>query len=109
MKKAIILYTAMIVLFTIAMMFPHSSNRYAAVCELPEPNQSLEDDQYYIDLNRATAKELEIIPGVGPKLAENIVAYRDEIGGFREYAELLNVNGIGIAKLETIMEYVRIL
>ena len=108
MKKAIILYIAMVVLLSVTMIFPHSSNRYATTVELPAPRQSSNGVHYYIDLNRATVEELEIIPGVGPKLAENIVAYRDENGAFCEYIELLNVNGIGITKLETLMEYIRI-
>lgn len=53
-----------------------------------------------IDLNRATASELEGLPGVGPVLAERIVAYRDEHGPFDAIEDLLDVAGIGEAKLE---------
>lgn len=52
-----------------------------------------------IDLNRATAAELEGLPGVGPVLAERIVAYRDVHGAFATVEDLLGVGGIGEAKL----------
>jgi competence protein ComEA len=52
-----------------------------------------------IDLNRATAGELEALPGVGPVLAERIVAYRELNGPFAAVEDLLDVGGIGEAKL----------
>lgn len=48
-----------------------------------------------LDLNRATAAELEELPGVGPVLAGRIVAYRDEHGPFGDPVELRAVSGIG--------------
>lgn len=53
-----------------------------------------------IDLNRASASELESLPGVGPVLAGRIVAFRDEHGAFSEVEDLLDVPGIGEAKLD---------
>lgn len=50
-------------------------------------------------LNRATASELEALPGVGPVLAERIVSFRDENGPFETIEDLLEVPGIGEAKL----------
>ena len=52
-----------------------------------------------IDLNRATAEQLRELPGVGPVLAERIVAHREEFGDFTEVEDLLDVPGIGEAKL----------
>ncbi len=52
-----------------------------------------------VDVNRAGASELERLPGVGPVLAERIVAYRDEHGPFATAEDLLDVPGIGEAKL----------
>jgi competence protein ComEA len=48
-----------------------------------------------VNLNRATAVELEELPGVGPVLAERIVAFREANGGFRSVSELQQVSGIG--------------
>lgn len=52
-----------------------------------------------LDLNHATAGELEALPGVGPVLAERIVAYRELNGPFAAVEDLLDVGGIGEAKL----------
>ncbi len=48
-----------------------------------------------VSLNTATADQLEGLPGVGPVLAQHIVEYRTEHGGFRSVDELREVNGIG--------------
>lgn len=61
-----------------------------------------------IDLNSATADQLDALPGVGPATAAAIVAYRDEHGPFRSIDALLEVRGIGPAKLEAIRKLVRV-
>ena len=48
-----------------------------------------------ININTATAKELELIPGVGPVTAKSIVAYRKKNGKFKSTKDLLNIKGIG--------------
>ena len=53
-----------------------------------------------LDLNRVSASDLMLIQGIGPKLSEAIVAQRQARGGFKSVEELLEVNGIGEAKLE---------
>ena len=55
-----------------------------------------------IDINQADAAMLATLPGIGPKTAEKIDAYRQENGPFKSVDELLNVKGIGPAKLEKI-------
>jgi len=52
-----------------------------------------------LDLNQATAPELEMLPGIGPSLAQKIVDFRDQHGRFGTVEDLLNVPGIGPAKL----------
>ncbi len=54
-----------------------------------------------IDLNRATAEQLDEVRGIGPALAARILARRAEVGGFRRVEDLLEVRGIGPAMLET--------
>lgn len=48
-----------------------------------------------VDLNRATAAELEDLPGIGPALAKRIVEYRDQHGRFAVPEDLKKVSGIG--------------
>jgi len=55
-----------------------------------------------LDLNTATAQELEQLDGVGPAIAANIVAYREQHGGLASVDELDEVSGIGEAKLAAI-------
>ncbi|WP_408954886.1 helix-hairpin-helix domain-containing protein [Natroniella sp. ANB-PHB2] len=48
-----------------------------------------------LNINAATQKELETLQGVGPALAEQIIEYRRQNGGFSELTELKQVSGIG--------------
>jgi len=48
-----------------------------------------------LDLNAATLSQLEALPGVGAKLAERILQYRQKNGRFNKIEELMNVQGIG--------------
>src|SRR3989442_1195367 len=48
-----------------------------------------------INLNTATAAQLEALPGIGMKTAERIVEYRQKNGSFKKIEELMNVRGVG--------------
>jgi len=61
-----------------------------------------------VDLNRDTASELEAPPGVGPVLAARIVAYRDLNGPFATVEDLLDVGGIGEAKLAAMRDAIAV-
>jgi competence protein ComEA len=61
-----------------------------------------------VDLNAATAEQLDVLPGVGPATATAILTYRDEHGRFASVDELLEVRGIGEAKLEQLRPLVRV-
>jgi len=61
-----------------------------------------------VDLNTATAAQLEALPGVGPATSTAILAYRTSHGRFRSVTELLEVPGIGPAKLEALRPLVKV-
>ncbi len=61
-----------------------------------------------VHLNSASAAELEEIPGVGPVLAARIVAHRTENGPFVVVEDLLDVPGIGEAKLAAMRDFIAI-
>ena len=60
-----------------------------------------------LSLNTATADELQELPGVGPVLAARIVSHRDAVGRFETVEDLLEVSGIGEAKLAALRDLVR--
>lgn len=64
--------------------------------------------QWPLDLNAATAQELEKVPGIGTGLAAKIVQYRTESGRFQNYEDLQKVAGIGKAKLEKFRPYLAV-
>ncbi len=57
-----------------------------------------------VDVNRADATELERLKGVGPALAAAIIAYREAHGDFATLDDLIEVPGIGPAKLEALRD-----
>ena len=59
-----------------------------------------------VNLNRATASELDALPGVGPSTAEKIVADREANGPFRTVEDLKRVSGIGDKKLADLADLV---
>lgn len=61
-----------------------------------------------IALNRASAKELEKLDGVGPVLAARIVAYRNQNGPFLTTEDLLKVSGIGAFKYSQLKDKLRV-
>lgn len=48
-----------------------------------------------ININTAQKHALALLPGIGEKRAEAIIAYREENGGFSSKEEIMNINGIG--------------
>lgn len=61
-----------------------------------------------INLNTATAQQLDGLPGVGPVLAEHILRFRDAHGSFRSVADLRQVDGIGPARYEQLKDLVTV-
>jgi len=61
-----------------------------------------------VDLNTATADELDTLPGVGPVTAQSILEWREQNGGFTSVQELLEVNGIGPATLAKLAPHVTV-
>ena len=122
-EKAVLALTAGFVLFTGAWFW--SQNRAQGdyqVTTLPRQQELVpsdgedgEDDWpdsllpgETIDLNTADVYELQRLPGIGEKRAQDIVAYREEHGPFETVDELDNVSGIGPGILEGLREYVNV-
>ena len=65
--------------------------------------------QGLLDLNRATDQDFDALPGIGPKLAERIMEYRQSVGVFHSLDELRAVKGIGKKKFERIRPLVTVM
>src|SRR5688572_21551431 len=61
-----------------------------------------------LDLNLASAEELALVPGIGPKLAQRILDERARRGGFTAWGELRAVRGIGPKTLERLKAFLRV-
>lgn len=61
-----------------------------------------------INLNDATAEQLQMLDGVGPATASAIIEYREAKGGFDSVDELKSVKGIGDKKLQSLSEDVTV-
>lgn len=61
-----------------------------------------------VDINKATADGLTVVPGIGKATAQRIVAWREEHGPFRRVEDLMKVKGIGEKTLEKIRPYVKV-
>jgi competence protein ComEA len=61
-----------------------------------------------INLNTATSKELESLPGIGPALAKRIVIFREKRHGFKRVEELLAIPGISEKKWKAIRDKVEV-
>jgi competence ComEA-like helix-hairpin-helix protein len=68
--------------------------------EPPPPSAPTPTQPDRLNLNQADATALSTLPGVGPALAERIVAHRQQIGPFTSLGDLTGVRGIGPALVE---------
>lgn len=76
----------------------------AGAVQSGEPGNSSPSQAGLVNINTASATELEALPGVGPALASRIVEHRDLNGPFSSVDDLIMVSGIGPSKLEAIRE-----
>jgi competence ComEA-like helix-hairpin-helix protein len=76
---------------------------------VPTPTITAEPTvSFPININTATSQELEQLPGIGPTLAQNIIAYRDVYGPFVNIEQIRNVADIGPITYEAIKPFITI-
>lgn len=84
--------------------FPGESVPQAATAEAVDTGSS----SGLINLNTASASELETLDGVGAKTAQLIIAHRESVGGFGSIEQLMEIKGIGPAKFEALKDQVTV-
>ena len=72
------------------------------------PSQSGDAVAVTVNINTATAEQLQTLPGIGEALAGRIVAYREANGPFTSVAQLTQVSGIGEKRLAAILELITV-
>ena len=77
---------------------------YTVQTERPAREEEIAPVRVLVNINTATAEELETVTGIGPVLAQSILDYRAEHGDFESVDELMNVRGIGSAKLDAMRD-----
>lgn len=58
------------------------------------------DSEGIVNINTATSEELQTLKGIGPKMADRIIEYRQNIGSFKSIEDIQNVRGIGTKTFE---------
>lgn len=79
-----------------------------ALGEIPVVLEETEASDGLVHLNRATREELMTLPGIGEAKAEQILAYREEHGGFSTIDELMNISGIKEGVFNRIQDYITV-
>lgn len=67
-----------------------------------------ESSNALVNINTASAAELESLPNIGPKKAQDIILYRETNGSYQEIEELLNVSGIGSKTFASLQDLVTV-
>lgn len=93
-------------LATVNLAAPVRDGEHIVIPDSLSPQPAAGDGK--VRLNSATQAELESVPGIGPVLAARIIAAREERGGFSAIEDLLDVSGIGEAKLASFRDVVTV-
>lgn len=70
------------------------------------PDIAPDSGDLIVPINTATAAELQRLPGIGPTLADRIIAFRQKAGAFVAIEQMLEIKGIGPARLDRLRPYV---
>jgi comEA protein len=73
-----------------------------------QQQQQQGEQRELIDINAATAEQLQRVPGIGETLARRIIEFREEHGPFEKVDDLLNVQGIGTTSLDKMRPFLTV-
>lgn len=87
---------------------PVPSAESSALPSQPEPSVEVSQQEDKVNLNTASAQELDNLPGVGEAIAQAIVEYREEKGEFQTIQQVLEVEGVGEKTFEAIRDLITV-
>ena len=99
-SQKVVLGLLITVLFALGLLFSLGNRPASGIL-------AQEREFFLIDLNKATPEELRLIPFVSDSMAEEIIRYRTERGGFKSIDELSEIKGIGPARLKKMRKYLK--
>lgn len=115
MKKQAIWILLSVEVFALALLLGFFLGRNSAdspvqISKLPDATSASSETEPEetigkININTADLEELQKLPSIGPVLAQRIIDYRNEHGPFTSVSELTSVSGIGLDRLDKIMDY----
>lgn len=106
LEKAEPLENADLLPLNLAMFLKDEQDIYVPFIDAVDEGEVNNDE--LISINKASAKDLELVPGIGPVMASNILEYRKSIVRYQTLEELLNVSGIGEKTLEKMRPYIKL-
>lgn len=71
-----------------------------------EEKSDAKEENAKVNINTATANELDTLPGVGPSIAKDIISYREKSGGYKNIKDIMKVPGIKDKLFEKICDYI---
>jgi len=93
--KVLILKALSCALLSATLLF----NTNLALADTAVAKAAVTAEEHVVHLNKSTVEDLVTLKGIGQKKAEAIVAYREQIGGFKSVDDLTKVKGIGVKVL----------
>ena len=87
---------------------PGEAGTYTITTRRPAQEPVVPESALPVNINTATAEELDVLPGIGPALAGRIIAYRESNGPFESIEEIMEVSGIGEAKFAELKDQITV-
>lgn len=81
---------------------------YSEITTTSVVNNITQSDRKLVDINKATIEELDTLPKIGPAIANAIIKYRENNGGFNNIEQIKNVTGIGDKIFESIKDMISV-